>query len=136
MDKWAPRPILVGLAWVLTAASLAWTVFFGESAAGRLLTGLATAGLGLLALSGTLARPTLTAADHGVVVRRLTRRQSWPWATLDVRVIRTRRLGRQTSLLCLDGLDADGVERFAVLGWLDLGTQPELVAAALRQQQP
>lgn len=133
--QWSPRPVLVGAAWVLTLASLAWTIL-GDTAAGRLLTGVATVGLGLFALSGTLARPTLAADEHGIVVRRLVGRMSWPWHSVTIRVVRTQRLGRRMALLELDGLDVDGVERFTVLGWLDLGIEPERAAAELRARKP
>lgn len=132
---WSPRPGLVGLAWLAAAVSLAGTVLGGQSA-GRLLTGVATIGLALLALHGTMARPRLRADADGITVRQLFGSQRWPWRTVLIKVTNTRRFGRNSYLLELDGEDVDGVSRLAVLGQLDLGGSPEDVAATLRRLQP
>jgi hypothetical protein len=128
---WAPKPELVGLAWLLAAAALAGTVLGGKPT-GQLLTGVATVALALIALLGTVARPRLRADADGVVLRRLTSQVRWPWATVKIRVTRTRRLGREVALLELDGDDSEGEEQLAVLGKLDLGTDVDEVADALR----
>jgi len=128
---WAPPPALVGMAWVLMAATLAWTVF-GNDPRGRILTGLAAAGLLLFALFGTVARPRLAADADGVVIRRLGGRQHWAWGAVRISVSSTRRFGRTVSLLELDGADDDDEGGLIVLGWLDLGTEPAEVAAVLR----
>ena len=131
---WSPPPALVGLAWVLMAATLAWTVF-GDDPRGRILTGVATAGLLLFALFGTVARPRLSADAEGLVIRRLLGRQHWAWGAVRITVSSTRRFGRTVSLLELDSADLDdGTDSggLVVLGWLDLGTEPAEVAAILR----
>jgi hypothetical protein len=133
-NAWAAPQGLVALAWVLAVGTLAWTVL-GVDPAGRILTALATVGLVLFALFGTIARPRLRADADGIEIRRLTGRQSWPWRAVRIRVSTTRRLGRSVSLLELDAQDDDDQDdegHLIVLGWLDLGTEPAEVAAALR----
>ena len=128
---WSPRPALVVLAWVLAVALLVLAV--AESAPeGRILAGIATIAMVLFAVFGTVARPRLRADGDGVAVRRLGGTTRWSWPQLTVRVSRTRRLGRESSLLELDAVDSDGDEHLIVLGWLDLGADPVEVAAALR----
>ena len=119
------------MAWVLAAALLVWTVF-GPSPAGKLLTGVATVGLVVFAVFGTVARPRLVADDTGIAVRQLSGSRRWAWDAVRVRVFRTKRFGRQTALLELDTVDEEGNEHLVVLGWLDLGTEPDQVADALR----
>jgi hypothetical protein len=117
---------MVSVGWVVTAGA-ALGVVFTEDRAGRLLVALAAVVMALLALHGTVARPRLAADSGGVMVRSLTRRRQWTWSEVNVRVVRTRRLGRQVSTLELDAEDD-----LVVLGWLDLGVAPEDVADALR----
>lgn len=133
---WSTPAGLVVLAWVLAGAALAWLVLLqaaGSDAPGRLLAAVATVGLVLAAASGTRARPRLAAGPDGLTVRRLTWTMHVPWSRVeDVRVLRTRRLGRETSLLELDLRTTTGEdERLVVLGRLDLGEDPEDVADAL-----
>jgi hypothetical protein len=133
-NAWAPAQGLVTLSWVLAAAALAATVL-GTDPAGRILTALGTVGLVLFALFGTIARPRLLADADGIEIRRLTGRQRWPWRSVRISVSTTRRFGRSVSLLELDAQDTDDQDddgHLIVLGWLDLGTEPEEVAAALR----
>jgi hypothetical protein len=113
------------------AATLAWTVF-GDDPRGRILTGVATAGLLLFALFGTVARPRLSADADGLEIRRLLGRQHWAWGAVRITVSSTRRFGRTVSLLELDSADLDDDGGLVVLGWLDLGTEPAEVAAVLR----
>ena len=133
--EWSPRPVVVALGWVLALAALAWTVFGGQ-AAGRLLTGVATIALIVLALHGSVARPRLRADAGGLAVRRLSGTLRWPWSTVLIRVTRTRRLGREVALLELDGPAEDGAEQLVVLGRLDLGVEPDEVADVLRGLRP
>jgi hypothetical protein len=128
---WASPPALIGMAWVLTAATLAWTVF-GTDPRGRILTGLAAAGLLLFALFGTVARPRLAVDADGVEIRRLFGRHRWTWEAVRITVSSTRRFGRTVSLLELDSADLTDEGGLVVLGWLDLGTEPAEVAAVLR----
>lgn len=128
---WAPPIALVGTTWVLAAAALAYTLL-GADTGGRILTAVATVGLALFALLGTVARPRLAVDADGVEIRRLMGRQRLPWRSVRISVSTTRRLGRQVSLLELDATDEHDEGALVVLGWLDLGTEPETVAAAIR----
>lgn len=126
--------------WVLAAAAAcwcAWAFVAGADPAGRLISGLAAAGLGLAAASGTRARPRLEAGPDGLVVRRLTWTRHTPWARVDdVRVLRTRRFGRESALLELDLRDVDGAERLVILGRPELGADPDDVAEVLTSLRP
>jgi Bacterial PH domain len=134
---WASPPALVGMAWVLCVGALAWTIL-ADDPRGRILTAIAAVGLLLFALFGTVARPRLSADPDGIEIRRLGGRQRWPWGVVRISVSSTRRFGRTVSLLELDtgndtaDDDEDDVGGLVVLGWLDLGTEPEQVAAVLR----
>ncbi|HEX5407698.1 MAG TPA: PH domain-containing protein [Pseudonocardiaceae bacterium] len=129
---WSPSPALIGTTWVLAVATLAYTVFSSDPI-GRLVTGIATIGLIVFALFGTIARPRLAVDADGIEVRRMTGRQRLPWGSVRISVSSTRRLGREVSLLELDTDNEDDPDGgLIVLGWLDLGTEPEQVAAALR----
>lgn len=137
--SWAPRRGLVGLAWLLFAGAAAWFVTLlvgGGDPAGRLLAGVAAAALGFMALHGTIVRPRLAVHGHGLEIRGITgtREVDWP-AVRRVRVLRTRRFGRETSLLELDLL-IGGDERLAVFGRMDLNADPEDVAAVLLPHLP
>lgn len=129
---WSPLVAMVVTTWVLAAGALAYTVF-GADTGGRVLTAVATVGLTLFALFGTVARPRLSVDAEGVEVRRLAGRQRLPWRSVRISVSSTRRFGRQVSLLELDADTGDEDHTgLIVLGWLDLGTDPEDVAAAIR----
>jgi hypothetical protein len=117
--------VLVSVGWVATVGAVVFAVLT-EDQAGRLLVSAAALAAALLALLGTVARPRLAADSGGVTVRGLISRREWTWAEITVRVVRTRRLGRDVSTLELDA-ETDLV----VLGWLDLGVAPEDVAEAL-----
>jgi hypothetical protein len=124
--SWAPHPGLVGIGWVLAAGAGAWA-FLANDAPGRLLLAVAAIVLALGGLFGTVARPRLAADAGGITVRGLTGRRHWRWADVNVRLVRTRRLGRDLPWVELDA-DPDLV----VLGWLDLGADPVDVIDAIR----
>jgi hypothetical protein len=124
--SWAPRAPLVGLAWVLAAAALAW-VLLTDDIPGRVLLGVVTIVLVLIGLFGTIARPRLTADATGVTVRGLTGRRHWSWAEANVRLVHTRRLGRQVATV-----EVDADPELIVLGWFDLGTDPVDVVETIR----
>jgi Bacterial PH domain len=138
--EWSPAAGLVVLAWLLAAgaavlcAALWWT---GSDPAGGLLAAVAALGAGMAALFGTRARPRLRADPDGLTVGGLLRSRHHPWPFVtDVRVLRTRRLGRESSLLEVDTVGADGTERLLVFGRLDLAADPEDVAPQLRALRP
>jgi hypothetical protein len=119
----------VVLAWALAAAAGSWAAFTHDPP-GRVLLGTVAVVLVVVALFLTLARPRLAADQHGVTVRSLVGRRRWTWAEVNVRLVRTRRLGRDTSVV---EVDADNAEAPAliVLSRLDLGADPEDVVDAL-----
>jgi hypothetical protein len=124
--SWAPPAPLIGLAWVLAAGAVAWVVL-AEDIPGRVLLTIAAGALALIGLFGTVARPRLAADAGGITVRGLTGRRHWPWGEVNVRLVHTRRLGRDMATVELDA-DPDLV----VLGWFDLGTDPADVVDAIR----
>lgn len=137
---WSPSSGLVALAWVAALLSALWLAALwisGSDPAGRLIAGAAMLGLAGLALFWTQARPRLQADRGGVTIGGLRRPRHHPWPLVtDVRVVRVRRLGRESSLLEIDTVAADGTERLYVLGRLDLGEDPEAVAEALTRARP
>lgn len=138
--SWGPAPGLVVLGWLAAAAAAAWCVLLvtsGADPAGRLLAGCAAAGLALAALYGTRARPRLRVDADGLTVGGLLRARHHPWPLVQgVRVLRTRRFGRESSLLEVDTVTADGGERLLLFGRLDLGADPEDVAPELMDLRP
>jgi hypothetical protein len=117
---------MVAMAWVLAAGAGAWT-FLVDDAPGRILLGVAAIVLAVAGLFGTVARPRLAVDAGGITVRGLAGRRHWPWADVTVRLVHTRRLGRDMPTVELDA-DPDLI----VLGWLDLGTDPADVIDAIR----
>jgi Bacterial PH domain len=138
--EWSPAPGLVVCAWLFTLAAAAWFVALTASdadPAGRLLAGVAAVGAGIAATFGTRARPRLRVDADGLTVNGLFRTRHHPWPLVqDVRVLRMRRLGRETSLLEVDTVTADGDERLIVFGRLDLAADPEDVAPQLLALRP
>jgi hypothetical protein len=119
----------VALAWGLAAVAAAGAVFTDDPP-GQVLLAVVALLAALAGLFGTVARPRLAANHEGVSVRGLTGTRSWRWGEVNVRLVRTRRLGRDTATL---EVDADGAEppALVVLGRLDLGADPEDVVEEL-----
>ena len=134
--EWSPAVGLVVLAWLLAAAAAIWCAalwWTGSDPAGGLLAAVLALAAGWAALFGTRARPRLRADPDGLTVKGLLRSHHHPWPFVtDVRVLRVRRLGRESSLLEVDTINADGAERLLVFGRLDLAADPEDVAPQLR----
>lgn len=129
--RWSPAPALVFLAWLLAAAAATLGVLAPDPP-GRLIAATATALLILAALYGVRARPRLAADTTGIVVRGLRRPARYQWPEVDrLRVMRTRRWGREAALLEIDVHTPDGSERLLLFGRLDLGADPDDVAAVL-----
>jgi hypothetical protein len=126
---WAPKVELAVLAWVLAAAAGVWAVFTDDPP-GRVLVGTVAVFLAAAGLYGSVVRPRLAADQRGVTVRGLTRSRTWAWGEVNVRLVRTRRLGRDTTAIELDADNAE-VPDLVVLGRLDLGADPEDVVDAL-----
>jgi hypothetical protein len=127
--SWAPKAELTALAWLLAAAAAAWALF-ADDPPGRVLLGTVALGLLLAGLFGLLVRPRLAADSSGVTVRGLTGSRRWTWAEVNVRLVRTRRFGREVATIELDAERAE-VPDLVVLGRLDVGTDPEDVVDAL-----
>src|SRR5215469_291500 len=100
-SAWSVPFALVVTCWVLAVGALGYTVLSSDPI-GRLVTGVACAGLGAYALFATVARPRLRADAEGIEIRRLMGRQRLPWGTVRISVTSTKRLGRTVSLLELD----------------------------------
>jgi hypothetical protein len=132
--NWSPQSGAVGTAWAGGVVTLALAVLAEENT-GRLLLGLAAVLLLFLALYGTIARPRLTADDTGLAVRGLTGRRHWPWHDVTVRLVHSRRLGRDSQSLELDCRSGED-EHLIVLTRLDLGTDPVEVADVLHALRP
>lgn len=128
------------IAWIGAFVSLAWCVLAAGDPPGRLLIGVTAAVLAIAALSGTRARPRLTADPEGIGIgglRGLTR-FAWP-QVLEVKVVRARRFGREVSTLEIETFgpgDQDVGERLHVFGRLELGAEPEEVGDALLALRP
>lgn len=126
--------------WLIALGAAAWCATLWVTAAdpaGRLIAGIAAVGAGTAALYGTRARPRLRADADGLTVCGMIRARHYPWPFVkDVRLLRTRRLGRQTVLLEVDTVDASGDERLLVFGRLDLDADPEDVLTELRLLRP
>jgi hypothetical protein len=120
---------VVVLAWVLAVAAGMWAAFLGDPP-GRVLLGVVALLLALAGLYATVARPRLAADQAGVAVRGLTGTRRWSWAEVNVRLVRTRRLGRDTATLEIDAENADP-PALVVLGRMDLGVDPEDVVDEL-----
>lgn len=121
------------MALVFAAAAAAWAVFTDDPP-GRVLLGAVAVALAFGGLYGVIVRPRLAADAEGITVRGLTSSRRWAWAEVNVRLVRTRRLGREVATV---ELDAEAAEEPAlvVLGRLDLGTDPEDVVDALLQMR-
>jgi len=126
---WAPQPSIVVLAWALTVAAGTWAAFTDDPP-GRVLLGTVALLLAFAGVHTSVARPRLAADHDGLEIRGITGTRRWSWAEVNVRLVRTRRLGRDTATV---EVDADNAEppALVVLGRLDLGADPEDVVAEL-----
>lgn len=120
---------MVVVAWVLAVVAGAWSAL-SDDPPGRVLLAAVTLLLALAGLFATVARPRLAADHTGIAVRGLTGTRRWTWAEVNVRLVRTRRLGRETATLEVDAENAEP-PALVVLGRLDLGADPEDVVEEL-----
>jgi hypothetical protein len=128
---WSSSVVLVASGWLLALGATGLAVLTGDPQ-GRLFAAVAALVFAAAALYGTRARPRLTADRAGVVVRGFGAPRSYPWSTVQrMRVVRTRRWGRESALLEIDALDEAGRERLLVFGRLDLGADPDDVEREL-----
>ena len=113
---------MVTLSWVLAAAAAAWAAL-ADDPPGRVLLGVVALLLALTGLYTTVARPRLAADRDGIAVRGLTGTRTWTWAEVNVRLVRTRRLGRESATIEVDAGNAEE-PALVVLGRFDLGADP------------
>jgi hypothetical protein len=139
-EEWAPTAGLVAVLWTAAAAAALWCALLVATAADRpglLIAGAAAVGLLAGAVYTTRARPRLRADADGLTVGGLLRPRHHPWPLVqDVRLVPTRRLGRDGVLLEVDTVSPDGGERLLVFGRLDLGADPRDVASRLVDLRP
>jgi PH (Pleckstrin Homology) domain-containing protein len=119
----------VVLAWVLAVVAGAWAAFTDDPP-GRVLFGVVALLLALAGVYTSVARPRLAADHEGLVIRGLTGTRRWTWAEVNVRLVRTRRLGRDAATLEVDAENAEP-PALVVLGRLELGADPEDVVEEL-----
>ena len=138
--RWSTAPALVTTLWILAVAAAVWCVALwlsGADAPGRLLAVVTTSGLLGWGVYGLRARPRLQADPDGVTVRGWGPPRHFPWPLVEnVRVVRHRRLGRESSLLEIDATRADGTERLLLFGRFDLAADPEDVLLELAALRP
>lgn len=130
---WAPKAELTALVWALAVLAAAWAAFTDDPP-GRVLLGAVALMLAGAGVFGAVVRPRLAADAEGVTVRGLTGSRRYAWAEVNVRLVRTRRLGREVATLELDAEQAE-VPGLVVLGRLELGTDPEDVVDALLEMR-
>ncbi len=129
--RWSPSVALVVCGWLLTLGAAALAVFTSDPP-GRLFGAVAALLFAVAAGYGTRARPRLVADAVGIVARGFGAPRAYPWSAVQrMRVVRTRRWGRETALLEIDVLDPGGQERLLLFGRLDLGADPEEIEREL-----
>lgn len=126
---WSTKVEIVVVTWVLAVAAGTWALL-AHDPPGRVLLGAVALVLAAFALFASVARPRLAADQVGVAVRGLTGVRRWTWAEVNVRLVRTRRLGRDASTIEVDADNADP-PALVVLGRFDLGADPEDVVEEL-----
>jgi Bacterial PH domain len=126
--QWSPSTAGIagcGIAGIVMAISC---VILVTDAPGRLLTGIAAAGLILFASATWRARPKLAITPDGLIVRGWWRTQLLRRADIKIiRITEFRRLGRKMRLLEIDATDG----RLLIFSRWDLGTDPLEVLDAL-----
>lgn len=123
--RWAPAVPLVAVGWLLAAAAAGAASYAALSGdrPGTVLLGVAALALLAAAAHGTFIRPRLTADANGVRIRAFGGTRLLGWREVQPRLATTRRLGRDVTVLELEGI-GDDPEEFVVLGRLELGADP------------
>ncbi|OZM72611.1 hypothetical protein CFN78_13285 [Amycolatopsis antarctica] len=126
--SWSPKPALLVIGWLLAAVTATAAVFTGLAGdrGGMVLFGVGALLFAALSAYGTVLRPKLTANAEGIAVRTLSGTQRLAWTQTRVRLVRTRRLGRETPTLEIEHGDL-----LLVLGWIELGADPHDVLDVL-----
>lgn len=131
--SWAPSPVLAGLGWLLTAACAVLAVVFGLAGdgPGAVLFAVLALVAALLACYTSLARPRLAADTDGLRVRTMGGAKRFAWPEVRVRLVTTRRLGRDVGTL-----ELEAGETLLILGRLELGADPYDVLETLDTLRP
>ena len=126
--SWAPPTAGIIGAAVLGAVLAYGVVTLVTDPPGRILVGIAAAGLLVFALMSWRARPKLAIVDDALVYRGWWRTRRLTRSDLKlIRITEFRRIGRKVRLLEIDTTD----DRLLVLSRWDLGTDPLRVLDAL-----
>ena len=124
-QRWAPRPAETALA--AAGGLVALLLVVVADSAGRVLLGIAAAGLFLLAASDLLVRPRLAADARGLRLRTLSVRRDLPWSQIErVLVDERKRYG-----LTARTLEVEAGDTLVVLGRRSLGADVREVANAI-----
>ena len=127
---WSPRAGEVAVAAVggLVLAAFALTT---DDAAGRVIVGLAAAGLLVVAAVGALRRPRVVADSEGVTLRGAFGTRHLAWQDVATVLLRShRRLGVEVGMLEISGGTGDD-DILLVISRTDLGTDPRDVHPVL-----
>jgi hypothetical protein len=126
--QWAPPPAGIAGCGIVGVVMAIACVTLVTDAPGRLLIGIASAGLILFASATWRARPKLAITSDGLVVRGWWRTQLLRRADIKIiRITEFRRIGRKIRLLEVDAQDG----RLLIFSRWDLGTDPLEVLDAL-----
>lgn len=128
--EWAPStPGIAGCGIAGLAMAIACVTLVTDPP-GRILTGIAAAGLILFASVSWRARPKLAITPDGLLVRGWLRTQLLRRPDIKiVRITEFRRIGRKTRLLEIETVD----DRLLIFSRWDLGTNPLEVLDALAE---
>ncbi|WP_308258495.1 PH domain-containing protein [Saccharothrix obliqua] len=132
--SWSPKPAVVAVSWAAAAGALLAAVL-GSEATTKVLLGAVAALLAAFAAYGTLLRPKLTVDETGLTIRTVTGPRHLPWHEVKVKLVHTRRLGREVPTVELDWQRGEDEQLF-VLTTADLGTDPREVAEVLHALRP
>ena len=126
--EWSPPTLGIAACGVFGLILATGTVTLVTDAPGRILVGIAAAGLLAFATASWRARPKLAISDDGLVIRGWWRTQVLRRSDIKIiRITEFRRIARTVRLLEIDTVD----DRLLVLTRWDLGTDPLNVLDAL-----
>lgn len=130
---WSPEPAAVAVGGLLAAALIGGAIVtgLGGDRAGLVLFGAGGLLIAALAAFGALIRPRLAADRESITVRTLTGTHRLAWATTRIRLVNTRRFGRESATI-----EIESGELLIVLGRIDLGADPHDVIDILAALRP
>jgi len=125
---WSPRLGLLLVGWLFSATAAAGAILtgLGGDTRGTVLFAVGCAFFAAISASGTALRPKLAVDTEGLTVRTLSGTRRFAWARTRVRLVRTRRLGRETETVEIESGDV-----LLILGWIELGADPRDVVDVL-----